>query len=52
MTAEDFYVTDVAWVEDLAGRSVLIVSGSDGSVRVIDEEKWNHAAASEGSSHS
>jgi hypothetical protein len=38
MTSDEFYATDVARVEDLEGRSVFIVSASDGSVRVIEDE--------------
>jgi hypothetical protein len=38
MTSDGFYVTDVVRVADLGERSVLIVSASDGSIRVIDDE--------------
>lgn len=53
-TAEEleFYATDVVWAEDLAGRSVLVVSGSDGSVRVIDHEKLLCAGPGGDPSHS
>jgi hypothetical protein len=39
ISSDAFYATDVAWVEDLAGRSVLVVSGSDGKIRVLDDNK-------------
>ena len=35
----EYYATDMIWVENYSGRSVLLVSGNDDCVRVINEKQ-------------
>eukprot|EP00603_Paraphysomonas_imperforata_P010250 CAMPEP_0114460790 /NCGR_PEP_ID=MMETSP0104-20121206/5934_1 /TAXON_ID=37642 ORGANISM="Paraphysomonas imperforata, Strain PA2" /NCGR_SAMPLE_ID=MMETSP0104 /ASSEMBLY_ACC=CAM_ASM_000202 /LENGTH=298 /DNA_ID=CAMNT_0001633527 /DNA_START=83 /DNA_END=979 /DNA_ORIENTATION=- len=37
ISSSDIYTTDITWADELAGRSALVGSMSDGSVRIVDE---------------